>query len=101
YHAPSPILLVAGFVVRRIGEPLRSSQTPAEMKTLLARHGFDVVRDAHIAAIAEGISPELARDVRSMTHMRIVIADRAVRQEREGRAAKTSSSTDSSTGFTR
>ena len=51
YHAPALILRVVGAAVRRIGEPLRSRFTAGQMRALLARYRFDVVRDASLASL--------------------------------------------------
>src|SRR5215475_10131588 len=40
YHSPSLMLPIVGLVVRRLGEPLRSSFTPDAMRALVARYGF-------------------------------------------------------------
>jgi methyltransferase (TIGR00027 family) len=72
YHAPALMLLLAGLIVRRMGEPLRSVYTAAQMRAMLARHGFDVVRDEALPAIAAKLSPELGHATRIMKHFRIV-----------------------------
>jgi methyltransferase (TIGR00027 family) len=76
YAAPSPLALLIGLLVRRLGEPLRSLFTAEQMRALLARHGFVVARDDDTPAIAARLSADLARDMRAMKHMRIAIADR-------------------------
>jgi methyltransferase (TIGR00027 family) len=75
YHTPALMLLLIGLLVRRLGEPLRSAFTPMEARSLLARYGFEVIRDEDIPEIAARLSPDLARATRMMKHMRIVVAD--------------------------
>lgn len=77
YHSPALLLLAVGFVVRRLGEPLRSTQTPAQIEALFGRHGFSVVRDETIADLGAKVSPVLAKKTKFLTHLRIVTADRA------------------------
>jgi len=77
YAAPSPLALLIGLLVRRLGEPLRSLFTAEQMRALLARHGFAVARDDDMPAIAARLSADLSRDMRAMKHMRVAIADRA------------------------
>ena len=76
YHSPSPVLPLVGFVVRRLGEPLRSAFTPDAMRDLLARYGFGVLWDADMPAIGGAMSAEIARATRMIKHLRIVVADR-------------------------
>jgi methyltransferase (TIGR00027 family) len=77
YHAPALIMWLVGFIVRRMGEPLRSAFTAVQMQALLARHGFTVRDDADLPALAARLTPEVARDVGRMRHLRIVVAERA------------------------
>ena len=63
-----------GFVVRRAGEPLRSSFTAGAMRDLLGTHDFVVVRDEDVPTIAAELSSQLARDTRHITHLRIATA---------------------------
>jgi methyltransferase (TIGR00027 family) len=74
YHSPALMLLLAGLIVRRLGEPLRSVFTANQMRALLDRYGFRVVRDEGLPAIAAALSPELGRATRVMKHFRIVTA---------------------------
>lgn len=76
YHAPALMLLVAGLIVRRLGEPLRSVYTAEKMRAMLTRHGFYVVSDKGLPTIAMALSPELGQATRVMKHFRIVIAER-------------------------
>ena len=74
YLSRSLLLPLIAFLVRRVGEPLRSLFTPDQMRALLARYGLTVARDEGLPAIAARLSPELARDTRVMRHMRIATA---------------------------
>jgi hypothetical protein len=65
-----------GLVLRRLGEPLRSSFEPSAMRELLARFGFGVVRDDDLHAISRSLSADLERATKMLTHHRIVTADR-------------------------
>jgi methyltransferase (TIGR00027 family) len=76
YHSPAMSLLFIGLLVRRLGEPLRSSFTAERMQALLAEHGFRVTRDDDIPSIARALEDDL-RDLRGfMKHNRIAIAVR-------------------------
>lgn len=77
YHAPAPLLTLAGWFLRLLGEPLRSAFDAAQMKELLAAHGFIVVRDGSLPEVAAGMSAETAHAVRALRHLRIAVADRA------------------------
>lgn len=77
YHAPALMLILAGLLVRRVGEPLRSVYTAGGMQSLLERHGFNVVRDDGLPAITARLSPELGRVTGRMKHLRIVTAERS------------------------
>lgn len=76
YHAPARILWLVGLLVRRMGEPLKSSFTPEAMRALLQRFGFGIVRDEDMPSVGASISAELAKDMRGIKHLRIVTADR-------------------------
>ena len=76
YHAPALVLLIAGLLVRRVGEPLRSVFTAGGMRKMLERYGFAVTRDEGLPAFAAALSPQLGREMRAMKHLRIVTADR-------------------------
>jgi methyltransferase (TIGR00027 family) len=76
YHSPALMLRVIGPIVRRVGEPLRSAFTAEAMRGLLANYNFRVVRDQDVRAISAQLSPELARAVRRIAHLRIATADR-------------------------
>ncbi len=77
YHAPTPMRWVVGFVVGRLGEPLRSVFRPAEMGALLVKHGFVVVKDDGIPAISASLTTDPASQSRHTNHFRVVTADRA------------------------
>ncbi len=74
YHAPAAILRVVGWVVRRLGEPLRSTYRPEQMRALLERHGLRVSRDASIAELGAELGPEIGRPTRAIHHVRLAIA---------------------------
>ena len=76
YHTPAFMLRLIGPVVRRLGEPLRSSFTPDAMRGLIAGYGFRVVWDADIPTIGGAMSAEIAQATRRWKHLRILIADR-------------------------
>jgi O-methyltransferase involved in polyketide biosynthesis len=76
YNERALIMTLLGLSLRRIGEPLRSAWSPAEMRALLERHGFKVTRDESLATIAQSLSSELGQKVRRVRHTRIVTADR-------------------------
>jgi methyltransferase (TIGR00027 family) len=76
YHSPALMLRLIGPIVRRMGEPLRSSFTADTMRALLARYGFGVVWDADMPTIGGAMTAEIAEGTRRMKHLRIVVADR-------------------------
>ncbi|HEU4727590.1 MAG TPA: class I SAM-dependent methyltransferase [Kofleriaceae bacterium] len=76
YHCPSILLGLVGAFVRRLGEPLRSAFSAEQMRALLARHGFTVVRDEDLRTIGATMSRAVRRGTRPIRHMRIVTADR-------------------------
>jgi len=75
YHSPAAILRLVGFLVRRVGEPLRSVFTPEEMRALLARYRFAVDKDEGLPEIGAALSPDVGRSTRVLKHFRIAIAD--------------------------
>jgi hypothetical protein len=81
YHQPALMLVLFAFIVRRVGEPIRTVLTPHQMRRLPARHGFSVRWDRELPAIASELSAEIGRKTRLMRHLRIVIADRKGRQD--------------------
>jgi methyltransferase (TIGR00027 family) len=76
YHTPALLRRLLGFVVRRLGEPLRSAFTPDGMRALVAKHGFAVVKDDDIPTLAAALSADLPGTIRFMRHFRIATADR-------------------------
>ena len=76
YHAPAFMLRIVGFVVKRMGEPLRSAFTAQQMGALLSRHGFRVRRDENLPEIGAALSSEIGEATKPMRHTRIVIAQR-------------------------
>ena len=74
YHAPALMLHVVRPVVRRLGEPLRSTFTPEAMRALLAAHGFEVASDRSNREIGAALSPEVAQATRIASHLRLAVA---------------------------
>jgi len=74
YHRPSATLSLVGPIVRFLGEPLRSVFKPEKLRSLLAKHGFDVTRDQSAAEIGRGISEELGVATKVAGHLRIAVA---------------------------
>ena len=76
YHRKAFMLRIVGFIVRRLGEPLKSSFTPDSMRALLARFGFGVVRDGSLHDFGVELSPTVGDVTKRTRHLRIAIADR-------------------------
>jgi methyltransferase (TIGR00027 family) len=76
YHAPALMLRFVGVFTRRLGEPLRSAFTADEMRALLARHRFEVVRDDALPALGAALSADIGEATKVVKHLRIVTADR-------------------------
>jgi methyltransferase (TIGR00027 family) len=76
YISPALIRWIAGYFVRKLGEPFRSVFTAREMEALLSRYGFAVGRDEDVSAIGRALHPSLAKSTRPMRHLRIVTAER-------------------------
>jgi len=74
YAAPGLLVPLARLMVRRVGEPFRSVYTATEMGDLLTKHGFRVVRDQHVPAIARALSEPAWKATRAFKHLRIVVA---------------------------
>lgn len=74
YHAPALILRVLGLFLKRIGEPLRSSFEPAQMRALLARYDFELEADRDVGEVGASLSPEIGQAARRVRHMRIATA---------------------------
>jgi methyltransferase (TIGR00027 family) len=79
YVAPALISTLIGFIVGRLGEPLRSSFKAPEMRALLAKFGFTATHDEDLPTTAAALSPVVAHDARMLRHLRTVIADRQAR----------------------
>ena len=75
YHSPAFMLRFVGYIVKRMSEPLRSAYTDRQMRALLSRHDFAVMRDASLPQIGAQLSPEVGEATRVMKHTRIVVAD--------------------------
>jgi O-methyltransferase involved in polyketide biosynthesis len=76
YHSPALALKLVAWIVRRLGEPLRTALRPDQMKALLAKHGFQVVRDEDLRTTAAALSPTVLRGTRFVRHMRTVVAEK-------------------------
>jgi methyltransferase (TIGR00027 family) len=76
YHSPALVLRVVGAVVRLLGEPLRSAFRPETLRSLLAKYGFEIVRDQSVTEIGRAISTELAAGTKRAAHLRIATATR-------------------------
>ncbi len=75
YIAPGGILVrVVGLVLRRIGEPIRSTYRRDTMATLLSHHGFDVLRDESVPEAAPRLASSAAEGARRIRHLRLVSA---------------------------
>lgn len=87
YLSPAPMLRLIGFIVRRLGEPLRSVLTADAMRALLARYRFGVLQDEDIPTIGAALSADIAQATRVMKHMRIATAARLPEQDSSGPAS--------------
>lgn len=76
YHSPAWVLKVIGLLLRRIGEPLRSSFTPDAMRGLLESYGFRVTADEALPRAGGELPADVARLSSRAAHLRIVVADR-------------------------
>ena len=77
YHRPALMTLLVGLLVRRLGEPLRSSFSPEAMRELLAKHGFRVTSDEDLPTLGARVSPEVGAGAKVLSHSRIALAERA------------------------
>ena len=68
---------LVNIVVSRMGEPFRSVFTVEEMRDLLSKYGFGIVRDQAIPEIALDLGDEIFRVARRAKHLRVVSADRS------------------------
>lgn len=76
YHSPAAMLMIVGFVVKRVGEPLKSAFTSDAMRALLARFGLSVVRDRGLDQIGRPLAPAVAEATKPIKHLRVAVADR-------------------------
>jgi len=76
YSSSAPLRWIIGLLLRRIGEPFRSSFTADAMRALLGRYGFAVVKDEDVVTVARALSLEVTGAARAMLHLRIVNAKR-------------------------
>jgi methyltransferase (TIGR00027 family) len=74
YHSPAFMLRIVGPVVRWLGEPLRSSFRPNAMRAMLAKYGFEILRDQSLPEIGKSMSAEIAQGTKVAKHLRIVVA---------------------------
>jgi methyltransferase (TIGR00027 family) len=77
YFCPALMLKLVGFVVARLGEPLRSAFKPEAWRALLAQHGFRVLDDRNLPELANGFGASVVRATRPLRHLRISIAELA------------------------
>ena len=77
YHVPALLLKVVGLFLKRLGEPLRSAQRPAQMRALLAKFGFEVSSDQDLASAGYDLSPEIGRACQRVKHLHVAVAERA------------------------
>lgn len=75
YHQPLWVRSVLGVFLRRVGEPLKSSYSPDEMRALLQRHGFTVRRDQNVYDILRGLDAQLGERLRGISHLRLAVGD--------------------------
>ena len=87
YAAPGLFLPLVRLIVRRVGEPFRSTLTASAMKTMLAAHGFAILSDEDIPTIARGLSDRAWKATRVLKHIRIAVAERI--GERQGEPGQT------------
>jgi methyltransferase (TIGR00027 family) len=78
YHRPALLSLLVGVMVRRLGEPLRSSYRVAAMRALLAKHGFRVTSDEGLPALGARVSAEVGAGAKVLGHARIAVAARVI-----------------------
>jgi methyltransferase (TIGR00027 family) len=76
YLRPALILLLVGFLVRRLGEPLRSAFSAAQMRELLGAYGFRVTLDEDLPSVGARISPSVRQQTRGLGHARVAVAER-------------------------
>ena len=74
YHSPAFALWIGALLVRRLGEPFRSSFSPAEFRALLAEHGWRVLCDASLPELGPEIFADPAQRRGLMKHSRVATA---------------------------
>jgi methyltransferase (TIGR00027 family) len=75
YASRSLLLYVVALMLRRAGEPIRSTYAAREMASLLRPFGFAVTCDRSVVEIGARLGGELARGTRPIKHLRIAVAD--------------------------
>ncbi len=75
YHTPALILRLVGFVVSRLGEPLKSKFKREQMRALLGRYRFGVVEDTDMATLGARTSAALHAATKPISHLRLAVAD--------------------------
>jgi len=75
YLQPAFFLPIVSLIVRKVGEPLKSTFSAAAMRRLLAKHDFQVVQDEDLATVGSRISPEVVKAARLANHQRVVTAE--------------------------
>lgn len=76
YTSPSIVRRLVGLVLRLVGEPFRSAFTPADMRSLLAKFGLNVVQDDSLPDVAVRLSADLGDASFVLRDMRIATAER-------------------------
>lgn len=76
YHRRALFLVLVGMLVKRLGEPLRSTFSVEAMRALLAQHGFRVTSDDDLPTLGARVSPQVAAATRVLRHARIAVAER-------------------------
>src|SRR5262249_38392036 len=71
-----PTIWILCVLLKRVGVPFPALTEPDAMRALLAQHGFDVVREDGIPALGAALAEDIGREIRFLTHIRIVVADR-------------------------
>ena len=74
YHSPAWLLHVLGPILGWFGEPLRSAFSSADMRALLAKFGFEVLRDQSVREIGRDMSDAMAAATEVAGHLRLVTA---------------------------
>jgi methyltransferase (TIGR00027 family) len=77
YMTRAPIMVLVRYLLRRMGEPVRSTYTPSQMAALLARFGFTIARDEDLPSMGRRMTPDVAAATRFLHHSRLVTAVRS------------------------